>query len=155
MARKWQNAGIVALVFPLCAKYPDILPVDINTGQVRGFGSRLHYDFSSETYVMQAQRITDAMARRYGGHPHVAGWQTDNELCCHDNYPLSFSDQLMANASAEEWKPFMRTGHPDPVNWAPHNPRLAQPWRCCLALALFGCAKFQVRMLFLLIPHIP
>jgi hypothetical protein len=69
MARKWQNAGIVALVFPLCAKYPDILPVDIHTGQVRGFGSRLHYDFSSETYVMQAQRITDAMARRYGGHP--------------------------------------------------------------------------------------
>lgn len=252
----------------LCVKYPDILPVDIHTGQVRGFGSRRHYDFSSETYVMQAQRITDAMAQRYGGHPYVAGWQTDNELCCHDttmsaspaalekfraycaqrygdietlnaawgnvfwsmeydgfdqielpfftvcetnpahrlayrrfaseqvvrfhdvmiaairchagpeqwvthniippattgvdnaaltqaldfvsydNYPLGFSDQLMAKASAEEWKPFMRTGHPDlaalnfdsvrglskgawwvmeqqpgPVNWAPHNPR--------------------------------
>jgi beta-galactosidase len=219
---------------------------------------------------MQAERITDAMARRYGGHPHVVGWQTDNELCCHDttmsaspaalekfraycaqrysdietlnaawgnvfwsmeydgfdqielpfftvcetnpahrlayrrfaseqvvhfhdvmisairrhagpdqwvthniippattgvdnaaltraldfvsydNYPLGFSDQLMAKASAEEWKPFMRTGHPDlaalnfdsvrglskgawwvmeqqpgPVNWAPHNPRPA------------------------------
>lgn len=254
----------------LCVKYPDILPVDIHTGQVRGFGSRRHYDFSSETYLMQAERITDAMARRYGGHPDVVGWQTDNELCCHDttmsaspaalekfraycaqrygdietlnaawgnvfwsmeydgfdqielpfftvcetnpahrlayrrfaseqvvhfhdvmisairrhagpdqwvthniippattgvdnaaltqaldfvsydNYPLGFSDQLMAKASAEEWKPFMRTGHPDlaalnfdsvrglskgawwvmeqqpgPVNWAPHNPRPA------------------------------
>jgi beta-galactosidase len=56
----------------------------------------------------------------------------------------------MAKASADEWKPFMRTGHPDlaalnfdsvrglskgawwvmeqqpgPVNWAPHNPRPA------------------------------
>ena len=254
----------------LCEKYPDILPVDINTGQVRGFGSRRHYDFSSETYLVQAERITAAMAQRYGFHPHVAGWQTDNELCCHDttmsaspaalekfraycaqrygtidalnaawgnvfwsmeydhfdqfdlpfftvcetnpahrlayrrfaseqvvrfhdvmisairrhaaphqwvthniippattgvdnaaltrdldfvsydNYPLGFSDQLMAKASADEWKPFMRTGPPDlaalnfdsvrglskgawwvmeqqpgPVNWAPHNPRPA------------------------------
>ncbi len=254
----------------LCAKYPDILPVDIHTGQVRGFGSRRHYDFSSETYLRQAERISKAMAMRYGPHPNVAGWQTDNELCCHDtmmsaspaavqkfraycahryesiatlnaawgnvfwsmeyddfdqielpfftvcetnpahrlayrrfaseqvvrfhdvmvaairrharpdqwvthniippattgvdnaaltreldfvsydNYPLGFSDQLMAKASADEWKPFMRTGHPDlaalnfdsvrglskgawwvmeqqpgPVNWAPHNPRPA------------------------------
>ena len=254
----------------LCEKYPDILPVDIHSGQVRGFGSRRHYDFSSETYLVQAERITAAMAARYGSHPHVAGWQTDNELCCHDttmsaspaalekfraycaqrygtidalnaawgnvfwsmeydhfdqidlpfftvcetnpahrlayrrfaseqvvrfhdvmisairrhaaphqwvthniippattgvdnaaltreldfvsydNYPLGFSDQLMAKASADEWKPFMRTGHPDlaalnfdsvrglskgawwvmeqqpgPVNWAPHNPRPA------------------------------
>lgn len=254
----------------LCAKYPDILPVDIHTGQVRGFGSRRHYDFSSETYLRQAERISEAMAMRYGPHPNVAGWQTDNELCCHDttmsaspaavqkfraycahryesiatlnaawgnvfwsmeyddfdqielpfftvcetnpahrlayrrfaseqvvrfhdvmvaairrharpdqwvthniippattgvdnaaltreldfvsydNYPLGFSDQLMAKASADEWKPFMRTGHPDlaalnfdsvrglskgawwvmeqqpgPVNWAPHNPRPA------------------------------
>lgn len=254
----------------LCEKYPDILPVDIHTGQRRGFGSRRHYDFSSETYLAQAERISAAMAQRYGTHPFVAGWQTDNELCCHDttlsaspeardafriwcarrygsievlnaawgnifwsmeydsfdqielpfftvcetnpahrlayrrfssdqvvrfhdvmiaairahagsgqwvthniippattgvdnaaltrrldfvsydNYPLGFSDQLMAKAPAEEWQPFMRTGHPDlaalnfdsvrglskgawwvmeqqpgPVNWAPHNPRPA------------------------------
>ncbi len=254
----------------LCEAYPEILPVDVNTGQTRGFGSRRHYDFSSESYLVQAERITEAMAERYGAHPHVAGWQTDNELCCHDttlsaspaardkfraycarrygsiaalndawgnvfwsmeydsfdqielpffsvcetnpahrlayrrfaseqvvrfhdvmvdairrhagpqqwvthniippattgvdnaaltrqldfvsydNYPLGFSDQLMAKAPAEEWQPFMRTGHPDlaalnfdsvrglskgawwvmeqqpgPVNWAPHNPRPA------------------------------
>lgn len=251
----------------LCEAYPEILPVDVHTGLTRGFGSRRHYDFSSETYLVQAERITEAMAARYGNHPHVAGWQTDNELCCHDttmsaspaardkfraycarrygtiealnaawgnvfwsmeydhfdqidlpfftvcetnpahrlayrrfaseqvvrfhdvmigairrhaaphqwvthniippattgvdnaaltrqldfvsydNYPLGFSDQLMANTPAEEWQPFMRTGHPDlaalnfdsvrglskgawwvmeqqpgPVNWAPHNP---------------------------------
>ena len=254
----------------LCVKYPGILPVDIHTGITRGFGSRRHYDFSSETYLVQAERITAAMAERYGGNAYVAGWQTDNELCCHDttlsaspaardkfrawcesrygdidalnaawgnvfwsmeydsfgeielpfftvcetspahrlafrrfssdqvvrfhdvmisairrhagpgqwvthniippattgvdnaaltrqldfvsydNYPLGFSDQLMAKAPAEEWQPFMRTGHPDlaalnfdsvralssgawwvmeqqpgPVNWAPHNPRPA------------------------------
>lgn len=254
----------------LCEAYPEILPVDIHTGIRRGFGSRRHYDFSSETYLVQAERLTAAMAERYGNNSHVAGWQTDNELCCHDttmsaspaardkfrawcearygsiealnaawgnvfwsmdydafdqielpfftvcetnpahrlayrrfasdqvvrfhdvmiaairrharpdqwvthniippattgvdnaaltrqldfvsydNYPLGFSDQLMAKAPASEWQPFMRTGHPDlaalnfdsvrglskgawwvmeqqpgPVNWAPHNPRPA------------------------------
>jgi beta-galactosidase len=68
----------------LCAKYPDILPVDIHTGIPRSFGSRRHYDFSSETYLAQAERITVAMARRYGSNCYVVGWQTDNELCCHD-----------------------------------------------------------------------
>ena len=68
----------------LCEKYPDILPVDIHTGQVRRFGSRRHYDFSSESYLVQAERITAAIAERYGVHPYIAGWQTDNELCCHD-----------------------------------------------------------------------
>ena len=68
----------------LCVKYPEILPVDIHSGITRGFGSRRHYDFSSETYLVQAERITAAMAVRYGGNAHVVGWQTDNELCCHD-----------------------------------------------------------------------
>ena len=68
----------------LCVKYPEILPVDIHTGITRGFGSRRHYDFSSETYLVKAERITAAMAARYGSNPHVVGWQTDNELCCHD-----------------------------------------------------------------------
>ena len=68
----------------VCEKYPEILPVDIHTGVARGFGSRRHYDFSSETYLVQAERITAAMAERYGSNLHVVGWQTDNELCCHD-----------------------------------------------------------------------
>jgi beta-galactosidase len=68
----------------LIDRHPDILPLDPHTGRTRGFGSRRHYDFSSETYLREALRITEALARRYGTHPVVAGWQTDNELCCHD-----------------------------------------------------------------------
>lgn len=64
--------------------HPDILPVDIHTGRTRGFGSRRHYDFSSEVYLAEALRITDAVAARYGDNPHVIGWQTDNEICCHN-----------------------------------------------------------------------
>ncbi len=64
--------------------HPDILPVDPLTGHVRGFGSRRHYDFSSEVYLREALRISAVLAQRYGQHPGVIGWQTDNELCCHD-----------------------------------------------------------------------
>ncbi len=70
--------------------HPDILPVGAD-GQVRGFGSRRHYCFSSPTYRAQSQRITRAVAERYGNHPAVAAWQTDNEYGCHDTV-LSYSD---------------------------------------------------------------
>ncbi|MQP67161.1 beta-galactosidase [Niveispirillum sp. SYP-B3756] len=75
----------------LVDKYPDILPVDPHTGTVRGFGSRRHYDFSSETYLRESNRITLALAERYGKHDAVAGWQTDNEISCHKT-TLSISE---------------------------------------------------------------
>ncbi len=68
----------------LIDRNPDILPVDPETGRVRGFGSRRHSDFSSPVWFDEAMRISDAVAHRYGENPHVVGWQTDNELCCHD-----------------------------------------------------------------------
>jgi len=68
----------------LIDRHPDILPVDPATGRTRGFGSRRHTDFSSDTWLGAAIGITEALARRYGQNPHVAGWQTDNELCCHE-----------------------------------------------------------------------
>ncbi len=67
----------------LIDRHPDILPVDPETGRVRGFGSRRHYDFSSEVYLRESERIVLALAERYGRNPHVVGWQTDNELSCH------------------------------------------------------------------------
>lgn len=68
----------------LIDRHPDILPVDPDTGRIRGFGSRRHYDFSSQTYLRECERVVLALAERYGENPHVAGWQTDNELSCHD-----------------------------------------------------------------------
>lgn len=68
---------------------PDVLPVGAD-GHVRGFGSRRHYCFSSPSYRAQSQRITRAVGERYGRHPAVAAWQTDNEYGCHDTV-LSYS----------------------------------------------------------------
>lgn len=53
-------------------------------GQPRRFGSRRHYCFSSESYRAESRRITTAVVERYGKHPSVTSWQTDNEYGCHD-----------------------------------------------------------------------
>ncbi|WP_395063640.1 beta-galactosidase [Paraburkholderia silvatlantica] len=66
----------------LIDQHPDILPVGAD-GRVRGFGSRRHYDFSSPAYFEASRRICEAVAARYGQHPAVAYWQTDNEYGCH------------------------------------------------------------------------
>jgi beta-galactosidase len=84
----------------LIDKFPEILPVDPNTGRTRGFGSRRHYDFSSDAYLHEALRITEAMARRYGSHDAVVGWQTDNELCCHGT---ALSASVAAQTGFQEW----------------------------------------------------
>ncbi len=67
----------------LIDEYPDILPYD-EQGRPRGFGSRRHYTFSSETWWRESARIVEAVAERYGQHPGLVGWQTDNEYGCHD-----------------------------------------------------------------------
>lgn len=67
----------------LCDQMPDMFAVDA-AGQPRRFGSRRHYCFSHAGYRTQAARITRAVAERYGGHPALVMWQTDNEYGCHD-----------------------------------------------------------------------
>ena len=67
----------------LVDEIPDMLAFDQN-GQPRRFGSRRHYSFSHQGYRAESQRITTAFAKRYGQHPAVTAWQTDNEYGCHD-----------------------------------------------------------------------
>ena len=73
----------------LVDKHPDMLAVDAE-GRPRGFGSRRHYCFSSQAYRAECARITEAVAGRYGRHPAVGAWQTDNEFGCHDT-TISYS----------------------------------------------------------------
>jgi beta-galactosidase len=67
----------------LVDRHPDMLAVGAD-GCTRAFGSRRHYDFSSDAYLEEARRITTLYAERYGSHPAVIAWQTDNEYGCHD-----------------------------------------------------------------------
>jgi beta-galactosidase len=66
--------------------HPDVLPVRAD-GTRWNFGSRRHYDISSETYRRECLRIVEAMAARFGQHPSIVAWQTDNELGCHETVP--------------------------------------------------------------------
>ncbi|MEP1420173.1 MAG: beta-galactosidase [Erythrobacter sp.] len=73
----------------LVDQMPDMVAID-GQGRPRGFGSRRHYCFSHRGYREQSRRITKALAERYGQHPAITAWQTDNEYGCHDTV-LSFS----------------------------------------------------------------
>jgi beta-galactosidase len=73
----------------LIDRHPDILPVGAD-GRPRTFGSRRHYDFSSPSWFEASRTICTAVAARYGAHPAVAFWQTDNEYGCH-NTVVSYS----------------------------------------------------------------
>lgn len=74
----------------MCHKYPEILPADEN-GVTISFGARRHYTVHSETYQRFSVAITTEMAKRYGKHPRVIGWQTDNEYG-HEKSDRSYSD---------------------------------------------------------------
>lgn len=73
----------------MCHKYPEILPVDEH-GVTISFGARRHYTVHSETYQKFSVAITTEMAKRYGQHPRVIGWQTDNEYG-HEKSDRSYS----------------------------------------------------------------
>ena len=67
----------------LVDKYDDVLQVGAD-GHERKFGSRRHYCFNSQSYRDETTRVVTLLAERYGKHPALGAWQTDNEYGCHD-----------------------------------------------------------------------
>ncbi|RMA43650.1 beta-galactosidase [Rhodophyticola porphyridii] len=94
-------------------RHPDMLAVDAQ-GRARGFGSRRHYCFSHDGYRAEAVRITALLAERYGRHPALGAWQTDNEYGCHDTV-LSYSEA--ARRAFRDWLA-QRYQSPDALNRA-------------------------------------
>jgi beta-galactosidase len=74
----------------LVDQMPDMIAAD-QMGCPRGFGSRRHYCFAHIGYREESARITLAVAERYGNHPAITAWQTDNEYGCHDS-AISYSN---------------------------------------------------------------
>jgi len=64
-------------------KFPDLLAW-AEDGRPRDFGSRRHYCHSHEEYKQLAAEMAERLAKRYGKHPALYAWQTDNEYGCHD-----------------------------------------------------------------------
>lgn len=63
----------------LTTKYPDTLNVD-NSGVRAEHGNRQQFSFASRRYRKFAYKISEQLARRFGHHPAVIGWQLDNEI---------------------------------------------------------------------------
>ena len=66
----------------LHAKYPDLHQVK-SDGTIKEFGQRQDACKNHPGYRTHARRIAEKMVRALGDHPHVVGWQTDNEFGCH------------------------------------------------------------------------
>jgi beta-galactosidase len=91
----------------LTERYPDTLRVDENGVQDR-HGGRRQFSFASARYRQFAHRIASEMAKHYGHHPAVVGWQIDNEIG-----PPSFDAEAVA-----AWHVFLqrRYGSVDALN---------------------------------------
>ena len=63
----------------LTDQYPEVLTQFAN-GTTDRHGGRRHYAPTSLRMQEASQRITAAMAEKFGDHPAVVGWQIDNEL---------------------------------------------------------------------------
>jgi beta-galactosidase len=62
----------------LSARYPEVLPVDIQ-GRRHTHGMRVSFCCNSLKYRERAAAIAEVMSRRYGSHPALAIWHVANE----------------------------------------------------------------------------
>ena len=88
----------------LVDQMPDMLACD-EYGRPRQFGSRRHYCFSHSGYRQECRRIVTEMAQRYGNHPGVVMWQTDNEYGCHNTV------ESYSNAAQHAFRDWLRDRH--------------------------------------------
>jgi beta-galactosidase len=80
----------------LSVNIPQTLPVDRHGTRAR-FGGRRHYNPASPEMHDAARRIVSVMAKRYGSHPSVIGWQIDNE------YGHSFDQSPDTHIAFRQW----------------------------------------------------
>jgi beta-galactosidase len=60
-------------------RHPEVYPID-RFGRRKGFGHRDYYTVNAPALWPYVDELVDAMARRYGHHEAIIGWQIDNEI---------------------------------------------------------------------------
>ena len=84
----------------LTEKYPEVLNA-LRDGTLLRHGARRHYNYNSPVYRRLTARIVEQLARHYGQHPAVVGWQIDNELNCE-------TDEFYAEADHAAFRAFVQ-----------------------------------------------
>ncbi|MFI3214819.1 MAG: beta-galactosidase [Eubacteriales bacterium] len=74
-------------------KYPEICNSTIDGIPYR-HGARRHYTYNSVAYQKFCKRIVENIAKHYGNHKAIVGWQIDNELNCETDEFYAESDTL-------------------------------------------------------------
>ena len=84
----------------LTEKYPETLNCDI-TGVKYRHGMRRHYNYNSPIFREKCAIIVEKIAKHYGTHPAIIGWQIDNELNCE-------RDEFYSEADSAAFRVFLK-----------------------------------------------
>ncbi|MEE3437644.1 MAG: beta-galactosidase [Lachnospiraceae bacterium] len=85
----------------LTEKYPEALNAR-KDGVLLRHGGRRHYNYNSPVYRKLTARIVEQLARHYGQHPCLVGWQIDNELNCETSEFYSEADHAAFRSFLKE-----------------------------------------------------
>jgi beta-galactosidase len=120
----------------LVQSHPEVLAVDESGRRVQ-FGNRCHYCVNSTEFHAATHRLVEAMAKHFGAHPNVIGWQIDNEYnrVCHcERCQRLFQGYLAQKFGSLEalntawstryWSQTYSAWEQIPIPIGPHNPGL-------------------------------
>ncbi|GMK41132.1 beta-galactosidase [Paenibacillus sp. CCS19] len=153
----------------LTSNYPDVLPIDAH-GHSQEAGVRGHRCYNSPSMRRHTAAIVGQLAARYGNHPAVIGWQTDNEfmmnLCHCESCTSKFRDRLKKQFDGNldllnrEWGTVVWSGEYSdwsqvrtPIGGSPHqNPSLLLAFRRFQNDSIIEFQQLQVDILRRLCP---
>lgn len=143
----------------LTQKYPDTLAIR-EDGRLESHGGRCHYRPLSRTYLRFCARIANQMARRYGKHLRVIGWQIDNEYnkVSHDpdtrrqfqtwlKVKYRSLERLNAKWSGAYWSEDYQDWSQIQIPVPGHNPGLRLEWQRFQSFTYRVFQKVQIREL--------
>ncbi len=84
----------------LTKKYPETLNSSPE-GIPYQHGGRRHYNYNADAYLEKCRIIAAQMAKHFGQHPAVIGWQLDNEINCE-------TDEFYSEADAAAFRVFLK-----------------------------------------------
>jgi beta-galactosidase len=146
-------------------KYPQVMAQKTD-GTRLVWGNRKNNCFSSGTYRLLSERITQAMAEHFAETPNVIGWQTDNEFghpfCYCDSCRVSFQDFLRDKYGTLDelnrawgmhfWGHIIQDWAEITIPEASHNPSACLDWQRHFSWLNVRFQRDQVRVLRELCP---
>lgn len=137
-------------------RYPETLPT-WEDGQRATHGNRIHYRPVSQKYLQLSRRVAEEMAKRFGHHPSVIGWQIDNEYG-----PVSYEEETRGRFqqflreryktldamnrawSAAYWSQTYSDWLQVPIPVGYHNPGLMLEWKRFVTATFVAYQRNQI-----------